>query len=472
MIVTARRWGGTALALTVALASAVLVLRLPDAFVQSPWNPYVTVLPFGAFVFLVWASWCGDRWSPPFAILVGTFCVQTHVGYAPLVLPLVVWCGWTTISHALGTRGHPHRWRPAVMTALTLGALWLLPVVQQLTHSPGNLGVMVEYFRDATQPLQGFGPGMRGISAQFSLDADWIVGVGKLQANGEPVTLLGRPLPLLVVPFLVAVGVAWRRSRVELRRLGILLGATVVLGVLALARTTGPMFEYRLRWVWLLAAVCAAYTVAVAIDVTRPRGDLRTRLVVGTVALIAAGAGLALWKTASFEPPDLAGSRQVDSLTAQAAREIPAPPRTLRIDLASRSFGTQSGLSGVILRFERRGYDVRVAPTRNYVSIVGPDRASASDGSSDRLVLTSGADIEWVRRTPGATEIAFIGPSTRREVARAVAARRQVRPGSVVPVVGARARGDRARPAGLRDLLGPSERPPRSDVSRPTSCNS
>src|SRR5215211_7594884 len=59
---------------------------------RNPWNPYITVLPFGLLVFLSWAMTCGEAWALPTGAGVASFCVQTHIGYAPIAVPLLV-CG-------------------------------------------------------------------------------------------------------------------------------------------------------------------------------------------------------------------------------------------------------------------------------------------------------------------------------------------------------------------------------------------
>ena len=66
---------------------------------RDPWNPFVTVLPFSLFVLLTWTMTCGETWALPVGVAVASFCIQTHVGYAPLAIPLMVWgAGWLVVS--------------------------------------------------------------------------------------------------------------------------------------------------------------------------------------------------------------------------------------------------------------------------------------------------------------------------------------------------------------------------------------
>ena len=99
MALVARRRGGRSLMLLTLLGSALLVRALGPEYLLNPWNPYVPALAFGLVVFLTWAMTCGETWALPVAAGVGSFCIQTHVGYVPLVVPLLVWgFGWLAWS--------------------------------------------------------------------------------------------------------------------------------------------------------------------------------------------------------------------------------------------------------------------------------------------------------------------------------------------------------------------------------------
>jgi hypothetical protein len=51
-----------------------------------PWNPYEAVPFFFLFALAVWAVSVGDRWQVITALVAGSFVMQAHVGYTPLVL--------------------------------------------------------------------------------------------------------------------------------------------------------------------------------------------------------------------------------------------------------------------------------------------------------------------------------------------------------------------------------------------------
>ena len=99
MGLVARRRGGTVLMLWTLLACSLLMRTLSADFVRDPWNNYVTVLPFGLLIFLVWAMVDGERWALPVGVVVASFLAQTHVGFVALALPLLAFGAvWLIVS--------------------------------------------------------------------------------------------------------------------------------------------------------------------------------------------------------------------------------------------------------------------------------------------------------------------------------------------------------------------------------------
>ena len=92
-LVIARRRGGVTLTAVVAAMLLVLTLANDTDLFVNPWNPWVAVLPFFTYVLLAWSVADGDVGTLPWLVGVGTFVVQAHVGYAPLVLGAGVFAG-------------------------------------------------------------------------------------------------------------------------------------------------------------------------------------------------------------------------------------------------------------------------------------------------------------------------------------------------------------------------------------------
>ena len=411
-IVVAQRWAGRALAVPVAVVCGLIVVHLPDGYLSSPWNPSVTALPFGAFLVVAWAATCGDRWALPAAVFIGTFCVQTHIGYAPLVIPVMLWCVWralrdrrTPLGASLGPRGLTALWWAIVVLAL----VWAPVVIEQLTRDPGNIRVIARYFRDSTDPIHSIRDGYRIIAAQFTINADWIVGRNPISIfNTEPDAMFASPVPVLLVPFMIAlVWVAWRGTRV-LQRLAAVLLIPLAFGVDALARTLGLMYDYRLRWVWALAALCMAFTVATFINWVRPRVNPRVVMatLTGAMALIIVLGTVGVAKATNADPVDLVRTRETTELSRQAVRNVPAGRGIVL--LRATSFSTLTIVPGLTLMFERANIPVKIDEDADSRLALGRHRMYHGGPVRALLFVAEDGDIARIRATPGARQIAFV----------------------------------------------------------------
>ena len=244
---------------------AVLLRSLGPAFLRDPWNPYITVLPFGLLVFLTWAMTRGEAWALPIGAGVASFCVQTHVGYAPIAVPLLVWGAISLIvltvrrhSDAVDERKRRSRAliRAGVVAACVLILMWLPAMIQQVLDSPGNLTEVVQYFNHPKDPTHTFAEGYRVVSGQFELTPQWLTGhLDVIPFSGEPYLLYSAPLPLLLIPLGLALLAFWRWRYTDAVRLGAVLLVALVVGVFSVARIIGPAYAYRLRWTWFLGAL-------------------------------------------------------------------------------------------------------------------------------------------------------------------------------------------------------------------------
>ena len=192
----ARRVAGVPCMLLSLVGCAVLLRSLGPAFLRDPWNPYITVLPFGLLVFLTWAMTRGEAWALPIGAGVASFCVQTHVGYAPIAVPLLVWGAISLIvltvrrhSDAVDERKRRSRAliRAGVVAACVLIVMWLPAMIQQVLDSPGNLTEVVQYFNHPKDPTHTFAEGYRVVSGQFELTPQWLTGhLDVIPFSGEP----------------------------------------------------------------------------------------------------------------------------------------------------------------------------------------------------------------------------------------------------------------------------------------------
>jgi hypothetical protein len=408
MIAIARRWGGHELAIPVALVLLLIVVRLPHGYVADPWNPAITVLPFGAFLALAWASTCGDRWAFPAAVFAGTFCMQTHIGYVSLVLPVLAWCGWRV-------------WRDHARAALVWGGavlavLWALPAFQQVFRTPGNVSQIVHYFRTSDEAAHSVVDAWRLIASQFTVTADWIVGPGRPDPGQfEPAAMRSNPIPLLLVVFAVAVWFAWRR-RGPLRNLAVVLLLAIAGGAIGLTRTLGPMWDYRLRWIWVVAGVCMAFSVAVGYRALDERRAARARRVI--VALVLVGAvvlsGVGVANAVAADPPDPVLTTRTNSLTRQIVRHL--PKRAGVVLLRWASFGSYIAIPGLMLRLDDAGIPVRLERDALQTELTFGRHRLYRGGPVRAIVTVAGRDqIPTLEKQPGARRIAIVHAPKRSE---------------------------------------------------------
>jgi hypothetical protein len=143
-----RRWvEQAAVSLFVLALFLVYGLYLGPGFLYNIWNPAVTILPLGVFLILCAGLACGRTNVLPVLAGLGSFLVQTHVGYVPCVAAAALTSGalWLRLRRRTGDRATPPR-LPVILAVATLVALWTLPVVEQVTRDPGNMSLVLRFF--------------------------------------------------------------------------------------------------------------------------------------------------------------------------------------------------------------------------------------------------------------------------------------------------------------------------------------
>jgi hypothetical protein len=427
--VVVRRRGGLPLVLVTLLGCALLMRSLGQQFLRDPWNPYITVLPFGLLVFLTWAMTCGEAWALPVGVGVASFCVQSHVGYAPIAIPLLVWgATWLALTcrrRDEADKEHKKRTRDltraAFVAAVVLVILWTLPVIQQLTDSPGNLSEVVRDFTHARGLKHSLGDGYRIVTGQFGFAPQWLTGQVELDPfSGQPLLMYSAPPPVLFVPFGLATWMFWRWRLSEAIRLVATLILTMALGVFAVSRVIGPAYAYRLRWTWFLAMVAFivvawAGWVLIARGATT-NGSMRLLVAVALAALAVLGAlnSISAVRTA---PPQERISSAVHALGPEVQRALP----TARGDVLVRSTSSEGDvyMSGLELYLESRGTAARVDRSRRLE--YGNHRVHQPDAPL-RAVLTIAAeqDFDRISRQPESHLVGYWGTRTRETRARVV----------------------------------------------------
>jgi hypothetical protein len=366
---------------------------------------------------------CGWRWALPFAALVATFCVQTHVGYLPLALPVLAWgAAWLVAVELKRTSGRStvDRLWPflpvAAITVVVLGLAWTPPLVQQVRDDPGNLTELVRYFRESDEPMPTAAEALRAVVGQFSSVPQWITGDTDVDPfTSEPRLLRTNPVPVLLVPFAIGWFLLWRRSERAGARLAATLVVALVAGVLSVARTLGPAFAYRLRWTWLLgmmAIVVAAWATWVHVANRSARGE--RLMVVGVVIALLGLAGSGAVRAATAGVPYEHRSAVMRALEPSLERALPASDSDDEILVETTSFAGTFYKSGVVLWLERRGVDGRVAAADE--DAYGSHRVVRAGQPPARVwTVATDEDLDRLAATPGQRLIAYWGESTSAE---------------------------------------------------------
>ena len=140
------RRGGARLAVLVGLMVALLAHGV-DAQVVDPWNPWAAFFPFVVFLLLVWSVLCDDLVMLPIAVAVGSFSVQTHVGYLPIVAGLLVLSVCAVVGRVARNFPPAERRRSLRWLAIAAGVgvlVWLPAIVDQLSGG-NNLRALLSY---------------------------------------------------------------------------------------------------------------------------------------------------------------------------------------------------------------------------------------------------------------------------------------------------------------------------------------
>jgi hypothetical protein len=396
MALVARRRGGTPLMLCTLLGSVLLMRTLSAEFVADPWNLYVTVLPFAFMIFLAWTLACGDAWALPVATVVASYLAQSHVGFVVLALPLLVGgAGWLLLSE----RGRLRQLQlPLLLSGALGGLLWVPTLVDVIVNRPSNLTRVYRYFRHSDDDPHSLVEGWRVITGQFGGAPEWLIRKQPFSwPAGESPFLYSSPLPWVLVPLVVAAVLLWRWGRSEDRKLVVVLGASLVLGVVAVARTLGPAFDYRLRWTWappMVAFVVIAWTTWRA--AARRWPEQEPRFVAVAVGGLVAVTSVNVFTAATTGTPMEPDSEVLEELMPQILEGVePGEGQVVVNDPYNQAAWFSRGM---VLQLERRGIDARVGPTRAIMH--GEHRVYDEEPVQAHLLVVMNEAIEAIEAQP------------------------------------------------------------------------
>ena len=420
--------GGRLLAVLTALA-AVLVIRAsgPD-FMIEPWNPWLAILPFMIFIFLV-----GELVAPMGsarqkqlalvgAIVVGSYCIQCHAGYAVLVVgalaaAVVVWVRDEYRSQDLA--GHQPRSRVRqglIFGFIALSVAWLPVVIDQLRRKPGNVSILLEHFVSPSEPTMGVTQAAKIIATQFNLFGLWLSGPGADAPAEGWARYIG--CLLMVSLWFWATWKVRKADQSAMFRWQMMMAGFVLLGSFSILRIFGPYYEYTVRWFWILSVVTATTSVFFLVRMYR----LPEKVRISRVSLQAFGAGASLFlvgvvtvsavQTADrVKLPGKTESRILADLIPEVVQNLDQDARYLLkmydpYTLDATGFGS-------VLELERQGFDVGVEFFRAAAAL--PHRVRDENDVDTILWVVVGPAIKRADADPALTKLGEANPRSEDE---------------------------------------------------------
>jgi hypothetical protein len=274
------------------------VVRVPE-LLTSAWNPHPPVLAFAALLALSATALAGELGLLPWTALFASFITQTHIGYAPVSVALLL---LTFGTAAVANRRHADRWRLTVRYALISAGIleiaWILPVAEQLTGSPGNMTLVWRFFFSGG-PGQPTWLALRvwsgGLAAAVSPNLSLPIGSVVAMPGAWPI-IAGTTSVLALCPIAV-----WaRRRRYEFcAALAVVCLVASSAGLWSVLHVQGTIGDYHAFWLSIVGLFNVALIVGVLLSIAvKSLGDgvggLRLLPLTGAL-LVGVTAGIGCW---------------------------------------------------------------------------------------------------------------------------------------------------------------------------------
>jgi hypothetical protein len=232
--------------------------------------------------------------------------------------------------------------------------LWLPAGLEVVRPGQSNVAKIAEFYSES-HPGADVRDGVRVTANQLAATPDWVVWPNRIDFTAG-VDLVGPlPIPWVLVPFVAALIVAWRRRlRTHLWLAGIVT-AGLVASVIAISNVSGPLYDYLVRWTCAMGAAVWVFVAAVlVVCIPRRLGPPAFAMLVVAVCAVALVGALRVRNEFDAKSPEAA-------LVPQVAMDI---QKVLdeREPVLVRPFGDIEDFASVALQLERRGVEVAVDP--------------------------------------------------------------------------------------------------------------
>jgi hypothetical protein len=444
----ARRRGGQVLMWSMAFGILAVIRSAGTDFMIEPWNPWLALLPFIVFMFLMFeifdprtmkreasSSRFGsnaDVRNLALAIAVGSHCVQSHAGYALLVVPpLGLGLLFTIIRRSrdgevvgMGTRVR-NAFIPLAAAASTTLMVWLAPFIDQVRRVPGNLTILIQHFGSPSEPTLGLRQSWDILSTQLNVFGPWLV--GPAGTTSRILHWLG--FSIFVIVFSSAVVMSYRRGMRAHTKTLTVLGGFVFLGIVSIMRIFGPYYEYTVRWLWMMTATICAVTVWTLMSIGLKqwvRSEHRRAWSVVSLAALAAFSLLSVVQVVDrVKLPGPTDSRILSGLIDETSQELDRD-KTYQVRFYDPYTLNATGF-GLVLELERRGFDVKVDP--QFAAAALPHRTATMQDTDGVLWVVVGPALERAKTDLRLSLVAEFNPRSDEQQRRALVLLRDVEEG-------------------------------------------
>ena len=423
--------GGRLLATLTALAALLVIRSSGPDFMIEPWNPWLAILPFAVFVFLIGevvapiASARHKRLSLIAAVIVGSYCLQCHAGYAVLVVgalvaSIVVWIRDECRTAESKFLGISQSWSK-IRSGLLLGSLALLVVwspvfIDQWRRSPGNLTILIEHFVSPSEPTMGFKAAVQVIATQFNLFGLWLSGPG-VDAPAEGWARYIGCL-LMVSLWLWATWKVKKADQSAMLRWQIMLASFVLLGSFSILRIFGPYYEYTVRWFWILSVLIAMTSIFFLVRTYRVLEALRlnhgTKQLIGISALLILVGVVLVSTVQTADQVKLPGKTESRILADLIPEVVPKLSHDEKYLLRMYDPYTLNATGfGSVLELERQGFVIGVELFQAAAGL--PHRVLFEDQVDQILWVVVGPAIKSADADPALTKLGEANPRSASE---------------------------------------------------------
>jgi hypothetical protein len=330
-----------------------------------------------------------------------------------------------------------------IVTAALFVALWSGPIVDQVRHRPGNISRLLDHFGHPPEEPVGFAAGLRLLLRHL----DVVRAIGGSVFRPEQFVRLGQAPSQSIVPGLVVL-VVWIVSAVVDRRLParvahrsrtmlhVLVGITLVLSWISMARIFGLTWFYLTLWAWTIMTMLVIAVLWTAVAWWGARSDngsatmtpdgvhdgtrsaARAVVLAGAIALVATTASVVV--APSTKHPEERLGTTLGALVEPTAQAIidgvgaaVGPDGTYAVRWTdAHSFGSQG--FGLVNELDRLGLDVGVYDTWRVP--MTPYRVVGIENVDADLIFATGGFVDQWRADDRVIEVASVEPRSAAEL--------------------------------------------------------